>query len=172
MIIFNCDVCSRFFFVLLYLCYRLTLILMRSCYGFMIQMFETDGSRVHENIQSIEFNEFSDMSPTTTEAQSKSKRKRSSRTSSKPPQPRKVMALRSKVWHDVTRLPKDYNRCKCNYCAQEYSWKSADGTSSLSNHLKRCFEYESYLQNQATLSQETTGAGDEEIGQVVVRGFN
>ena len=42
----------------------------------------------------------------------------------------------------------------------------------MSNHLKRCFECESYLQNQAALSQETTGAGNEEIGQVVVSGFN
>ncbi|KAH9698203.1 BED-type domain-containing protein [Citrus sinensis] len=36
---------------------RLTLILMRSCYGFMIQMSDSDGSRVHENIQSNESNE-------------------------------------------------------------------------------------------------------------------
>ncbi|KAK9221995.1 hypothetical protein WN944_010426 [Citrus x changshan-huyou] len=77
------------------------------------------------------------MTPITTEAQFKSKRKRSSRTSSKPPQTKKVMAPRSKAWKDFTRLPEDYNRCKCNYCDQEYSCKSTNGTSNLSNHLKR-----------------------------------
>ena len=118
---------------------------MRSCYEFMIHMTKTNGSRVHDNIQSTESNEVSDMSPIATEAQFKWKRKRSSRTSSKPPQTKKVMAPRSKAWKDFTRLPEDYNWCKCNYCNQEYSYKSTDGTSSLSNHLKRCFEYESYL---------------------------
>ncbi|KAK9175019.1 hypothetical protein WN944_027023 [Citrus x changshan-huyou] len=59
-------------------------------------MSETDGSRVRDNIQSTESNEVSDMSPTAMEVQFGSKRKRSSRTSSKPPQPRKVMAPRSK----------------------------------------------------------------------------
>ena len=145
---------------------------MRSCYGFMIQMSDSGGLRIHESIQSTESNEVSDISPMATGAQSESKRKRSSRTSSKPPQPRKVMAPRSKVWQDFTKLPEDYNRCKCNYCGQEYSCKSTDGTSSLSNHLKRCLEYESYLQNQTALSQETIGVGNEEVGQVVVRGFN
>ena len=125
---------------------------MRSCYGFMIKMSEIDGLRVRDNIQSTESNEVSVMSPTATEAQSRSKRKRSSRTSSKPPQLRKVMALRSKAWKDFTKLPEDYNQCKCNYCGQEYSCKSTNGSSSLSNHLKRCFEYESYLQNQAALT--------------------
>ncbi|KAK9196105.1 hypothetical protein WN943_004233 [Citrus x changshan-huyou] len=103
-------------------------------------MPETDGSIVHENIQSTESNEVSDMLPTATEAQSRSKRKRSSRTSLKPPQPRKVTAPRSKVWQDFTRLPEDYNRCKCNYLFQEYSCKSTYRTSSLSNHLKMCLE--------------------------------
>ncbi|KAL9441214.1 hypothetical protein AB3S75_019817 [Citrus x aurantiifolia] len=112
------------------------------------------------------------MSPMIMKAQFGSKRNRSSRTSSKPPQSRKMKALRSKVWKDFTKLPKYYNRCKCNYCSQEYSCKSTDGTSSLSNHLKMCFEYESYVQNQAVLTQEPTGAGNKKIGQVVVRGFN
>ena len=125
---------------------------MRSCYGFMIKMSEIDGLRVRDNIQSTESNEVSVMSPTATEAQSRSKRKRSSRTSSKPPQPRKVMALRSKVWKDFTKLLEDYNQCKCNYSGQEYSFKSTNGTSSLLNHLKMSFKYESYLQNQATLT--------------------
>ncbi|KAK9206078.1 hypothetical protein WN943_016349 [Citrus x changshan-huyou] len=137
-----------------------------------IKMSDSGGSRIHESIQSTESNEVSDISPMATGAQSESKRKRSSKTSSKPPQPRKVMAPRSKVWQDFTKLPEDYNRCKCNYCGQEYSCKSTDGTSSLSNHLKRCLEYESYLQNQTALSQETIGVGNEEVGQVVVRGFN
>ena len=141
---------------------------MRSCYGFMIQMSETDESRIRDNIQSTESNEVSDMSPMIMEAQSGSKMHRSS----KPPQSRKVKALRSKVWKDFTKLPKYYNRCKCNYCSQEYSCKSTDGTSSLSNNLKRCFKYKSYLQNQAVLTQESTGAGNEKISQVVVRGFN
>lgn len=126
-------------------------------------MSETDGSRVRDNIQPIESTEVSDMSPTATEAQSGSKRKRLLRTTSKPPKPRKVMALRSKVWKDFTRLPEDY-------CGQEYSCKTTDGTSSLSGHLNRCFQYDSYLQNQDALTQEPTA--NEEVGQVVVRGFN
>ncbi|KAK9212262.1 hypothetical protein WN943_001644 [Citrus x changshan-huyou] len=52
-------------------------------------MFETDESRVRDNIQSTESNEVSDMSPMIMKAQFGSKRNRSSRTSSKPPQSRK-----------------------------------------------------------------------------------
>ena len=58
---------------------------MRSCYGFMIQMSDSGGSRIHESIQSTESNEVSDISPMATEAQFGLKKKRSSRTSSKPP---------------------------------------------------------------------------------------
>ena len=134
-------------------------------------MFETDESRVRDNIQSTESNEVSDMSPMIMKAQFGSKRNRSSRTSSKPPQSRKVIE-RCNRCKDFTKLPKYYNWCKCNYCSQEYSCKSTDETSNLSNHLKICFKYESYLQNQAVLTQEPTGAGNEKIGQVVVREFN
>ncbi|KAH9650680.1 putative tRNA (met) cytidine acetyltransferase [Citrus sinensis] len=52
--------------------------------------------------------------------------------------------------------------------SQEYSCKSIDGTSNLLSHLKMCFEYESYLQNQATLTQEPTGAGNEEIDDNII----
>ncbi|KAK9225726.1 hypothetical protein WN943_010770 [Citrus x changshan-huyou] len=57
-----------------------------------IKMSDSGGSRIHESIQSTESNEVSDISPMATGAQSESKRKRSSKTSSKPPQPRKLVA--------------------------------------------------------------------------------
>ena len=100
------------------------------------------------------------------------KRKRSSRTTSKPAKPRKVMAPRSKMWKDFTIPLKDYNKCKCNYCGQEYSCKTTDRISSNSNHLKTYFEYECYLQNQAALTKKPIGVRNKEVGQVVVGGFN
>ena len=82
------------------------------------------------------------------------------------------MAPRSKMWKDFTIPLKDYNKCKCNYCGQEYSCKTTDRISSNSNHLKTYFEYECYLQNQAALTKKPIGVRNKEVGQVVVGGFN
>lgn len=75
----------------------------------LFQLSTSDNSRVRENSQSnkFDFNEVSGVPPTTTDAQSGSKKKRSSMTASKRPKPRKRMAPRSIVWKHFTRLAKN-----------------------------------------------------------------
>lgn len=94
------------------------------------------------------------------------KRKKSS--SSKPPLPRKKMAPRSTVWQHFTRVPDNYQKCKCNYCGNEFECgTSGYRTSTLMIHYQKwCTKYKDFLKDQTALTQDV---GSDEI---VARGFS
>ncbi|KAJ0237265.1 HAT protein [Hirschfeldia incana] len=48
---------------------------------------------------------------------------------------------RSDVWNHYTRLPNNYNRCKCRYCKKEFSCPTRSGTSNLRKHKNGCRAY-------------------------------
>ena len=48
---------------------------------------------------------------------------------------------RSDVWNHYSRLPTNYNRCKCRYCKKEFSCPTKSGTSNLRKHKSGCRAY-------------------------------
>lgn len=64
---------------------------------------------------------------------------------------RKKPSERSEIWDHFTKYDPG-NRCKCNYCGNDYACKNKHGTkigtSTLRNHLLRCPDYLSIFEDE------------------------
>lgn len=68
---------------------------------------------------------------------------------------------RSDVWEHYTRLPMDYDKCKCNHCAREMVCPTSSGTSNLRKHLTICRQHLAWVSSQKKNQHVLESEGDE-----------
>ncbi|XP_033141105.1 zinc finger BED domain-containing protein RICESLEEPER 2-like [Brassica rapa] len=71
---------------------------------------------------------------------------------------------RSDVWNHYSRLPTNYNRCKCRYCKKEFSCPTKSGTSNLRKHKSGCRAYMAW--KAANKSRDQSQINVDEEGNV------
>ncbi|XP_013639621.1 PREDICTED: uncharacterized protein LOC106344869 [Brassica oleracea var. oleracea] len=81
---------------------------------------------------------------------------------------------RSDVCKHLSRLPNNYDRCKCRYCSKEMSCPTKSGTSNLRKHVTNCRSFMAWKaanksKNQSRLA--TDEEGNMSFGKVSDRVF-
>lgn len=74
---------------------------------------------------------------------------------------KKNTSTRADVWEHYTRLPTNYDKYKCNYCAREMTCPTSSGTSNLRKHLTVCRLHLTWLSSKKQTQHVLESEGDE-----------
>lgn len=81
---------------------------------------------------------------------------------------------RSDVWEHLSRLPNNYDRCKCRYCSRDMSCPTKSGTTNLRKHLTNCRSFIAWKSANKSKTQShlaTDEEGNMSVGKVGDRVF-